>query len=82
MTKTTRVYRIGTNGLAGGQSGKCDYMATDPDEALMFAYRHERFLRLLRNYPNINPARAMQLAKDELAMPDFRVKSCVLHEGD
>jgi len=78
MTKTTNVYVVATNGL----SGRCQYQASDPDEALMYAHRHERFLRLIKQHPEMPPTKVMQIAKDECYMPDFRIESCILEKSD
>jgi len=77
MTKVTREYLVGTNGL----TGNCKYYASDPDEALMFAHRHERFLQITKNHPGISADKAIQIAKDECDMPNFRIDYCILQSG-
>ena len=78
IVKETKRYSVKTNGL----SGRSSYRATDPDEALMFAVRHERFLRIRRQRPDIPIEKLRQIVKDECEMPDFRVESCILEGTD
>ncbi len=68
-------YFVMTNGL----SGDCLYEANNPDEALTYAQEHERFLRIMYKYPQMSPAFAGRVAKDELYLPDFRIACCILH---
>lgn len=77
MTKVdAKRYQVGTNGL----SGKTSYMAKDPDEALMFAQRTERFLRLKRDNPSTNDQKLMEEAKRDAWMPDFRIEYVILEK--
>jgi hypothetical protein len=78
ITKETNRYLVNTSGL----TGRTSFQATDPDEALMFAHRYERFLRVRRNHPQFPIEKVRRIANDECEIPDFRIESCILEGAD
>jgi hypothetical protein len=76
LAREKRRYLISTNGL----TGEASYLATDPDQALMFAHRYERYKRARQSQPNMATTQLSQIAKDECEIPGFRIKSCILEQ--
>jgi hypothetical protein len=70
-----RYYMVTTNGLAKTSP----FIALDPDEALTYSYRLERYLRALKMNPSLSDEKAMAIANDELSspLPDFKVETCI-----
>ena len=75
IAATKKNWLVSTNGL----SGSTPFIATDPDEAMMYTYRLERYLRAIQRNPNISNEKAMAIAKDDYTapLPDLRIQSCV-----
>jgi hypothetical protein len=70
-----RFYMVTSNGL----TKTSPFIALDPDEALTYSYRLERYLRALKGNPNLSDEKALAIANDELAspLPDFKIESCI-----
>lgn len=79
IAKNTKRYLVTTTGL----TGRTSYQASDPDEALLFAHRHEIFLRLRRNRPQMSIEQIRQRTQEEdCEIPDFKIESCILEGVD
>lgn len=70
-----RYYIVTTSGL----SKTAPFVALDPDEALMYTYRLERYLRALKMNPSLSDDKAMAIANDDCSspLPDFKVETCI-----
>jgi hypothetical protein len=78
-TKQMNQYLVTNNGISHNMT----FSATDADEALMYAYRYERFLRICAKYPNIPQVEALELAKnEEIPIPHFNIEHCIVVEAE